>query len=139
MKKIVTSALTAVMALVSCGKDDNPQNQDKIVNPLIGTWDIQTKTMNGILKKLSDCDRKEVLVFTDKTINRIESEMKEGICTPLGDDIATYTISGNKFIETSDNEKEEFTFTVNANMLTMNLVEQDDKVIITTITTYKKR
>lgn len=112
---------------------------DKVQNPLIGTWDIQTKTINGSIQALSDCKKKETLVFTEKTINRIESEMQNGVCTSLGDDIATYVISDNKLIETDEGESEEFTFYLNHNILTMTLVEQDNNVTITTITTYQKR
>lgn len=112
---------------------------EKVQNPLIGTWNIQTKKVNGSIQTLSDCEKKETLVFTDKTINRIESEMQNGICTSLGDDIATYVISGNKLIETNEGEDEEFTFSVNGNILTMTLVEQDNNATITTITTYQKK
>ncbi|MDO5106480.1 lipocalin family protein [Capnocytophaga sp.] len=112
---------------------------EKFQNPLIGTWDIQTQTVNGTLNKLSDCQKKEMLVFTDRTINRIESEEKNGLCVSLGDDIATYVISGNKLIEISEGEKEVFTFEVKENILTMNLEEKDNNTVITTIVTYKKR
>lgn len=40
MKKIVTLALAAIMALVSCGKDDNPQKQDEQI-------DIKQLIVNG--------------------------------------------------------------------------------------------
>ncbi|GET46122.1 lipocalin family protein [Capnocytophaga felis] len=136
MKRILTSAFIALTLLVFCGKDD--KNLDETNSLLIGVWHIQTKVVNGSLQNLSDCEKKETLVFTDKTINRIESEMKNGVCIPLGDDIAKYTISDNKIIEISEGEKEEFNFTITNNTLTMTLVEQDDNMTITTVTTYKK-
>ncbi|GIJ97728.1 hypothetical protein CAPN001_22970 [Capnocytophaga stomatis] len=128
MKKILALVFITLTALVSCEKSD--KKTDETNNPLLGTWYIQTKVVNGSLQNLSDCEKKETLVFTDKTINRIESEIKNGVCIPLGDDIAQYTVSGNKLIEISEGEREEFNFTISGNTLTMTLVEQDNNKLV---------
>lgn len=133
MRKMLLAFL-ALFFVVSCGKSDG--NGNETTNPLIGTWDIQTKTINKAIQNLSECDKKETLVFTEKTINRIESEMQNGVCTSLGDDIATYTISGDKLIENHKDETEEYTFSIKDSMLTMILTEKNGDLYITT---YKKR
>ena len=103
MKKIFTLAFIALTLLATaCGKNNNdnpstPQNDAK--KALIGTWKIESVTVNETIQVLSDCDKGNII----RIVTKNETSDKN------------FSISGNKLIlshtEETNGEKRNFVIT----------------------------
>ena len=99
MRKILLGAFIALTTLVtSCGSKDNdapapPEKSPKI----IGVWQMESSTIGGKPKTVSECTLKETIVFTEKTIERLSFKKRDGNCSYEKQDLLTYTLSGNTF------------------------------------------
>ena len=100
MKKILLGAFIALTTLVtSCGSKDNdapappPQKSPEI----IGVWQMESSTIDGKPKAVSECTIKETVVFTEKTIELLSFKKRNGNCGYEKQEPLPYTLSGNTF------------------------------------------
>ncbi|MFJ1352169.1 lipocalin-like domain-containing protein [Capnocytophaga canimorsus] len=122
MKKIITLVLIAIMALVSCGKDDNPQKQDEKIDikQLIGQWRLQSVTENG-KNLLNDCNKQDTYVFkSDNTYTKMHYAV-DGVNCRKEDGHGTFAFKGNllTFINGKTGTEETGNFIIKENTLTL--------------------
>ena len=99
MKKFLFGAFVALATMISsCGSkdDETPAPPQKTVE-LIGTWQMESSTIDGKPKTVSECTLKETIVFTEKTIERLSFKKRNGNCSYEKQDPLTYALSGNTF------------------------------------------
>ena len=125
MKKILTLAFVALTLLATaCGKsnNDNPNPQDDTKKVLIGTWRIETVTVNGTALVLSDCDKKSYIVFSEKEmINYLYNNKK---CDTPQEVRATYSILGNVIRIVTKNKTSDKNFSISGKKLILSHTEE---------------
>lgn len=127
MKKILLGAFIALTTLVtSCGSKDNdtptpPEKSPEIIKDndiptppqkfpeIIGVWQMESSTIDGKPKAVSECTIKETVVFTEKTIELLSFKKRNGNCSYEKQELLPYTLSGNTF--TTKNGTTSFTIT----------------------------
>ena len=134
MKKILTLAFAALTLLATaCGKsnDENPSTpQNDAKKALIGTWKIESVTVNETIQVLSDCDKKSYIVFSEKEmINYLYSDKK---CNTPQEVTATYSVFGN-IIRTNEN------FSISGNKLILSHTEETNGEKRNFVMTYIKQ
>ena len=58
---------------------------------------MESSTIDGKPKTVSECTLKETIVFTEKTIERLSFKKRDGNCSYEKQDLLTYTLLGNTF------------------------------------------
>lgn len=99
MKNFLFGVFVALATMISsCGsKDDKtPEPPQKTVE-LIGAWQMESSTIDGKPKTVSECTLKETIVFTEKTMERLSFKKRGGNCSYEKQDPLTYTLLGNTF------------------------------------------
>lgn len=136
---------------VSCGKDDGGEVSKPLVdsvekeedtknevpkqNPFIGRWEVESITVNGRERILSDCEKKSYAVFEETTLKTHIGVLSRGICVEQLMDW-TYTISEGKIHGKSDKGLvAEIPFSFNEEVLTLTFVFGNRKLV----GTYRKR
>ena len=127
MKKIFTLAFIALTLLATaCGKSNNdnpnPTPQDDAKKALIGTWKIESVTVNEMIQVLSDCDKKSYIVFSEKEMmNYLYSDKK---CNTPQEVTATYSVLGNIIRTVTKNETSDENFSISGNKLILSHTEE---------------
>ena len=140
MKKILTLAFVALTLLATaCGKsnDENPKPQDDAKKALIGTWKIESVTVNETIQVLSDCDKKSYIVFSEKEmINYLYSDKK---CNTPQEVTATYSVLGNIIRTVTKNETSDENFSISGNKLILSHTEETNGEKRNFVMTYIKQ
>ena len=140
MKKIFTLAFIALTLLATaCGKsnNDNPNPQDDAKKALIGTWKIESVTVNETIQVLSDCDKKSYIVFSEKEmINYLYSDKK---CNTTQEVTATYSVLGNIIRTVTKNETSDENFSISENKLILSHTEETNGEKRNFVMTYIKQ
>lgn len=140
MKKIFTLAFIALTLLATaCGKsnNDNPNPQDDAKKALIGTWKIESVTVNETIQVLSDCDKKSYIVFSEKEmINYLYSDKK---CNTPQEVTATYSVLGNIIRTVTKNETSDENFSISENKLILSHTEETNGEKRNFVMTYIKQ
>ena len=140
MKKIFTLAFIALTLLATaCGKsnDENSKPQDDAKKALIGTWKIESVTVNETIQVLSDCDKKSYIVFSEKEmINYLYSDKK---CNTPQEVTATYSVFGNIIRTITKNETSNENFSISGNKLILSHTEETNGEKRNFVMTYIKQ
>lgn len=130
MKKLfLSTAMLCCFLLSSCTKESKEEEQLPKVNPLVGTWIIQSLEVGGNLRELNQCDRKNKAIFADTTFKLYFNQQKGQNCN---EQILnwTYTTSDNGiiFAKSEAGLAADVPFTLNENLLTLNYTIGNMKV-----------
>ena len=140
MNKILTLAFAALtLFATACGKsnDENPKPQDDAKKALIGTWKIESVTVNETIQVLSDCDKKSYIVFSEKEmINYLYSDKK---CNTPQEVTATYSVFGNIIRTITKNETSNENFSISGNKLILSHTEETNGEKRNFVMTYIKQ
>ena len=142
MKKIFTLAFIALTLLATaCGKSNNdnpnPTPQDDAKKALIGTWKIESVTVNEMIQVLSDCDKKSYIVFSEKEMmNYLYSDKK---CNTPQEVTATYSVLGNIIRTVTKNETSDENFSISGNKLILSHTEETNGEKRNFVMTYIKQ
>ncbi|EKY14282.1 lipocalin family protein [Capnocytophaga sp. oral taxon 326] len=138
MKKLLKMAfIAAAFFVTSCGKsDDGVSNKD-----LVGTWYLESATINGEVQPYTDCEKRTNIVFTTTEFSSVGYATKNDTCTELGRNSGTYTVSGNTiFYKKQDGSSYSSEISLSGNKLTITQTKKDESdKEVTGTTVYIKR
>ncbi|WP_315098999.1 lipocalin family protein [Capnocytophaga sputigena] len=138
MKNLLKMAFIAVAIFVtSCGKsDDGVSNKD-----LVGTWYLESATINGEVQPYTDCEKRTNIVFTTTEFSSVGYATENDTCTELGRNSGTYTVSGNTiFYKKQDGSSYSSEISLSGNKLTITQTKKDESdKEVTGTTVYIKR
>ncbi|GEQ87092.1 hypothetical protein ULMS_26000 [Patiriisocius marinistellae] len=115
MKHLFYFLLASTLVFTSCNKDDDGDTNDTSSNEasIIGTWKLASITDNGVPEVLDSCDLEDFYTYSSN-----------------GSGVNNYNYGDNCEISDTDN----FTYTINGNMLTLNFGDGDSETAeITTL------
>lgn len=108
------------MSLIACLKKDNDDSP-------IGTWKLNSIMINRAQHILSECEKKEKIVFIEKTfssyaykLGTCEKEFIENIPYEISNKKLNFSILGNKF---------SFVFRVFRDSMTITAIENRDIIV----------
>ena len=138
MKNLFKMAfIAAAFFVTSCGKsDDGVSNKD-----LVGTWYLESATINGEVQPYTDCEKRTNIVFTTTEFSSVGYATKNDTCTELGRNSGTYTVSGNTiFYKKQDGSSYSSEISLSGNKLTITQTKKDESdKEVTGTTVYIKR
>ena len=123
MKNLLKMAfIAAAIFVASCGKsDDGVSNKD-----LVGTWYLESATINGEVQPYTDCEKRTNIVFTTTEFSSVGYATENDTCTELGRNSGTYTVSGNTiFYKKQDGSSYSSEISLSGNKLTISSVHKD--------------
>lgn len=119
----------------SIEKEEDTKNEAPKQNPFIGRWEVESITVNGRERVLSDCEKKSYAVFEETTLKTHIGVLAQGICVEQLMNW-TYTVSEDKIHGKSDKGLvAEIPFSFNEEVLTLIFVFGNRKLV----GTYRKR
>ena len=129
--------IAAAFFVISCGKsDDGVSNKD-----LVGTWYLESATINGEVQPYTDCEKRTNIVFTTIEFSSVGYATENDTCTELGRNSGTYTVSGNTiFYKKQDGSSYSSEISLSGNKLTITQTKKDESdKEVTGTTVYIKR
>ena len=140
MKKLLKMAfIAAAFFVTSCGKSDDGASINS--KDLIGTWYLESATINGEVQPYTDCEKRTNIVFTTTEFSSVGYATKNDTCTELGRNSGTYTVSGNTiFYKKQDGSSYSSEISLSGNKLTITQTKKDESdKEVTGTTVYIKR
>jgi len=132
MKKLLYLFVASII-LISCNSNDN----DETLDPIIGTWQLQSATVNNV-EISNDCSKQSTIAFSDdNTIFVTSFDDFDGECTSFTE-TSTWLNTGNSVYEFDDEEELDIRFSQNNTVFTISETESTEEGTITIIISYKK-
>lgn len=116
-KTILIMAAIFTATLFSCSSDDDG-GKATVVDPIIGKWNLDRFTIDGVEQTLTDCDKESFYRFETERFEIFISEQEGSACDQYTEGFGSWMKnSGNALrydgVFTSNNETEEYVFELN--------------------------
>jgi hypothetical protein len=125
--------ITAILFLcvfTSCNKDDNGDDGDEMSNDelIVGTWTIDSRTVNGTQDQLDECDLQFTVSFS-ANLDITTVEFFGNNCAESEQAAGTYTLNGTTLVVSQGTESITGEITnLTSNDLSIRFMEDEDVV-----------